>query len=168
MIPRGCSCAYGRAARHGGFGCGAKSGGNNNGFYSLPTGLVNTAAAIGLAFPAHSPFSFLFLYSVIYLVLLLLLSLLILSLLLFCCLLLVSQLLLSSSRSWSSSLLQRWESSGYRRKYDFLMVPEVIFEILLNLQRKVVCVYVYYNREFLTSCAPAAITSAILYRFSLS
>ena len=38
---------------------------------------------------------------------------------------------------------------------------EVILGVCLNLGRKVVCVYVKYNRQLLTPCSSAAITSAI-------
>ena len=64
--------------------------------------------------------------------------------------------------------LQRWESSGFCQNSGFLMVPKVILEIHLNCWRKVVCVYVHYNCELLTLCAPATITFTILYQFSLS
>ena len=57
--------------------------------------------------------------------------------------------------------LQGWESSGFRPNPGFLVVPGVILEIRLN-------VHVHYNRELLTPCAPAAVMSAILSRFSLS
>ena len=34
------------------------------------------------------------------------------------------------------SVYQGWESSGFRRNSGFLMVPRVILEIRLNLNRK--------------------------------
>ena len=61
---------------------------------------------------------------------------------------------------------QRWECSCFCRKFGFLMVPKVILEICLNLMRKIICVYALPNHKLLTLCAPAAIMSAILYRFS--
>ena len=51
-------------------------------------------------------------------------------------------------------------------EFRFLMVPGAILENRLNLERKFVCDYVYYNRELLTPCAPDAIMSAILSLFS--
>ena len=63
---------------------------------------------------------------------------------------------------------ERWESSGFCRISGFLVVPEVILDICLYLLRKIVCVYLHYNRELLTPCAPAAITASILYQISLS